>query len=89
MLGVLIYGIAEASTAYLITKITDPPPTPENSAGFAEKEQTWENKHQFLNLSLKNLDAAVRSRNVDSAAENPISTGQTSSYKVDAELRSR
>jgi hypothetical protein len=24
LLGVLIYGIAEASTAYLITKITDP-----------------------------------------------------------------
>lgn len=28
LLGVLIYGIAEASTAYLITKITDPPPPP-------------------------------------------------------------
>lgn len=26
LVGVLIYGIAEASTAYLITKITDPPP---------------------------------------------------------------
>jgi len=89
LLGVLIYGIAEASTAYLITKITNPPPAPQNSAGFAEKEQTWENKHQFLNLNLNDLDAAVRSRSVDSAAENPISTGQTSSSKGDAELRSR
>lgn len=26
LVGVLIYGIAEASTAYLVTKITDPPP---------------------------------------------------------------
>ncbi|KAI0906934.1 formamidase [Ustulina deusta] len=31
-LGVLIYGIAEASTAYLITKITDPPPPPNATA---------------------------------------------------------
>ena len=36
LLGVLIYGIAEASTAYLITKITDPPPPPAYADGFAE-----------------------------------------------------
>ncbi|KYK54552.1 putative transmembrane protein [Drechmeria coniospora] len=28
LFGVLIYGIAEASTAYLVTKVTDPPPPP-------------------------------------------------------------
>ncbi|KAI1275037.1 formamidase [Xylaria sp. FL0933] len=36
LLGVLIYGIAEASTAYLITKITDPPPPPNNNMGKSE-----------------------------------------------------
>ncbi|KAF8537410.1 hypothetical protein BDD12DRAFT_846951 [Trichophaea hybrida] len=54
--GVLIYGIAEASTAYLITKITDPPPPPSESAGFAETQVAWKNKHEFLKLDLAHLD---------------------------------
>ncbi len=57
LLGVLIYGIAEASTAYLITKITDPPPPPSQAAAFAASQQEWNNKHEFLSLSLTNLDA--------------------------------
>lgn len=56
LVGVLIYGIAEASTAYLVTKVTDPPPPPEASAVYAESQQTWRNKHEFLSLSLMNLD---------------------------------
>jgi hypothetical protein len=55
-IGVLMYGIAEASTAYLVTKITDPPPSPSESQGFAESQVTWKNKHDFLRLSLDNLD---------------------------------
>ncbi|KAI1430683.1 formamidase [Xylaria sp. CBS 124048] len=62
LLGVLIYGIAEASTAYLITKITDPPPPPEatlqQQEEFIAGQQVWRNKHEFLGLSLANLDAA-------------------------------
>ncbi|KAI1771596.1 formamidase [Hypoxylon cercidicola] len=61
LLGVLIYGIAEASTAYLITKITDPPPSSKASRsqveGFAANQQVWRNKHEFLNLPLANLDS--------------------------------
>ncbi|KAF2083756.1 transmembrane protein UsgS, partial [Saccharata proteae CBS 121410] len=61
LVGVLIYGIAEASTAYLITKITDPPPpppsTPQEEASFAETQVKWTNKHEFLALPLANLDA--------------------------------
>lgn len=57
LLGVLIYGIAEASTAYLITKITDPPPPPSESRGFAETQEVWHNKHHFLNLPVGDLDA--------------------------------
>ncbi|KAI0879837.1 formamidase [Annulohypoxylon maeteangense] len=61
LLGVLIYGIAEASTAYLITKITDPPPSPKSSRfemeQFTATQQVWRNKHEFLNLPLANLDA--------------------------------
>ncbi|KAL2868634.1 transmembrane protein UsgS [Aspergillus lucknowensis] len=56
VIGVLMYGVAEASTAYLITKITDPPPRPTQSEGFAETQVTWKNKHDFLRLSLDNLD---------------------------------
>ncbi|KAI4254781.1 MAG: hypothetical protein LQ352_002906 [Teloschistes flavicans] len=57
LLGVLIYGVAEASTAYLITKITDPPPSPAYSEKFAESQVRWTNKHEFLRLPLANLDA--------------------------------
>ncbi|KAL2264017.1 hypothetical protein VTK26DRAFT_3572 [Humicola hyalothermophila] len=57
LLGVLIYGIAEASTAYLITKVSDPPPPPAQSEGFAASQTEWRNKQKFLSLSLGNLDA--------------------------------
>lgn len=56
LVGVLIYGIAEASTAFLITKVTDPPPPPADMASFATSQQRWENGHEFLSLSLANLD---------------------------------
>jgi len=58
LLGVLIYGIAEASTAYLITKITDPPPSPVYSENFAESQVKWRNKQEFLKLPLQALDAS-------------------------------
>ncbi|KAJ4118663.1 hypothetical protein NW768_010722 [Fusarium equiseti] len=57
LVGVLVYGIAEASTAYLITKITDPPPPPQQMQEFTEGQQNWSNKHEFLNLSLANIDS--------------------------------
>ncbi|KAK2747934.1 hypothetical protein FQN57_001525 [Myotisia sp. PD_48] len=56
LLGVLLYGVAEASTAYLITKITDPPPPPAYSEGFAESQISWKSKHKFLDLPLGSLD---------------------------------
>ena len=56
MLGVLIYGIAEASTAYLITKITEPPPPPGSDEDFIQSEVRWKNKHHFLNLPMGKLD---------------------------------
>lgn len=66
LLGVLIYGIAEASTAYLITKITDPPPSIHASAEEKEKylasQQTWTNKHDFLSLSLSSIDSVPSAR---------------------------
>ncbi|KAL1844079.1 hypothetical protein VTJ49DRAFT_4931 [Mycothermus thermophilus] len=57
LVGVLVYGIAEASTAYLITKISDPPPPPSESEGFAATQTEWRNRQKFLSLSLGNLDA--------------------------------
>jgi hypothetical protein len=56
LVGVLIYGIAEASTAFLVTKVTDPPPHPDQMPEFVASQQRWENKHEFLRLSLANLD---------------------------------
>ncbi|OXV08841.1 hypothetical protein Egran_03395 [Elaphomyces granulatus] len=56
LVGFLIYGVAQASTAYLITKITDPPPAPADREAFAETQVKWTNKHNFLRLSLDNLD---------------------------------
>lgn len=73
LLGVLIYGIAEAvghsivengkldanrpqSTAYLITKVTDPPPPQAQVREFAASQTEWRNKQKFLSLSLANLD---------------------------------
>jgi hypothetical protein len=59
LLGVLIYGVAEASTAYLITKITDPPPEPEKAREFAASQLEWRNKQKFLSLPLGKLDAML------------------------------
>jgi len=56
LLGVLIYGIAEASTAYLITKITAPPPPLAEADEFRAKDVRWENKHEFLSLPMDKLD---------------------------------
>jgi hypothetical protein len=61
LLGVLIYGIAEASTAYLVTKVTDPPPPPAELGSFPHEQQVWTNKHEFLNVSLSELDSVHRS----------------------------
>lgn len=57
LVGVLIYGIAEASTAYLITKVTDPPPPPAEAKEFVQSQIRWKNKHEFLSLPLAALDA--------------------------------
>ncbi|KAK6346008.1 hypothetical protein TWF730_010342 [Orbilia blumenaviensis] len=62
LLGVLIYGIAEASTAYLITKITDPPPSRrgrEALAVYAAEQAEWKNKEEFVRLPLKDLERKV------------------------------
>ncbi|EME41962.1 hypothetical protein DOTSEDRAFT_89487 [Dothistroma septosporum NZE10] len=56
LLGVLMYGVAEASTAYLITKITEPPPAPAEAEEFKKRDVRWENKHEFLSLPLDALD---------------------------------
>ena len=60
LVGVLVYGIAEASTAFLITKITDPPPPPTDErekAAYVESQVRWQNKNKFLTLDMAHLDA--------------------------------
>jgi hypothetical protein len=73
LVGVLIYGIAEASTAYLITKITDPPPAPSESLNFAQSQVRWKNKHEFMSLPLTLLDAMNTDETAHSAS--PVSSG--------------
>ncbi|KAI1002613.1 hypothetical protein K3495_g5588 [Podosphaera aphanis] len=75
LVGVLIYGIAEASTAYLITKITDPPPIPSEKGKFAVSQQKWTNKHEFLKLNLKEIDKQLR---LPRNSMDPSSVGDTS-----------
>ncbi|KAH8423370.1 transmembrane protein UsgS [Aspergillus melleus] len=70
-IGVLMYGVAEASTAYLVTKITDPPPSPADSEGYAESQVTWKNKHDFLQLSLDNIDKINTAVHQSKEATNP------------------
>lgn len=78
LLGVLIYGIAEASTAYLITKVTDPPPSPADGKHFAASQQIWRNKHEFLSLSLFDLDSLHTQHDADPAStEKPSATATT------------
>lgn len=76
LLGVLIYGIAEASTAFLITKVTEPPPPPEQWTEQVENQVRWDNKHEFLKLPLDKLDALnVKARNaMDSRHETTAAT---------------
>lgn len=73
LLGVLIYGIAEASTAFLITKITDPPPPPTEWKEYAETQAHWRNKHEFLHLPLESLDA-LNIKTSNKAAQDPTVT---------------
>lgn len=48
-LGVLIYGIAEASTAYLISKVSEPPPAPGPQLfKWVENEVIWTSQSKFL-----------------------------------------
>ena len=59
LVGVLVYGIAEASTAYLLTKITDPPPPPPSEAeraAYIETQVPWRNKTKFLSLDMAHWD---------------------------------
>lgn len=63
--GFLIYAVAEASTAYLITKVTDPPPEPtpkETKDEYVQSQVRWKNKTSFMKLPIWKLDAS----NVDS-----------------------
>jgi len=78
LLGVLIYGIAEASTAYLITKITDPPPPPNQSSDFAASQQQWTNKHEFLSLKLLDLEVPGPSNRNDSTSSPVVPQGLSS-----------
>ncbi|KAL6710554.1 hypothetical protein ACN47E_008602 [Coniothyrium glycines] len=56
LVGVLIYGLAEASTAYLITKITEPPLPPSEAEKFKNNSLRWKNKHEFLELPWHHMD---------------------------------
>lgn len=82
LLGVLIYGIAEASTAYLITKITDPPPPPSQVEGFAASQQQWSNKHEFLSRKLFELEIPKNTTYKDSpqASSTGIPSGPPPPY---------
>ncbi|KAI9653465.1 MAG: hypothetical protein M1831_006013 [Alyxoria varia] len=89
LFGVLVYGVAEASTAYLVTKITDPPPPGSSGEkGSPEMEQyvegqvQWRNKAKFLSLGLGELDRS----NVVVGDEQKSQQGDGGGGKVAEEL---
>ena len=75
LVGVLIYGIAEASTAYLITKVTDPPPPPSEAEAYKQESIHWKNKHEFLSLPWQSLDThnieMVQAKNQSEVRQTP------------------
>ncbi|OOF94630.1 hypothetical protein ASPCADRAFT_208291 [Aspergillus carbonarius ITEM 5010] len=71
-IGVLLYGVAQAATAYLVTKVTDPPPSPAEKEGFAETQVTWKNKHEFLRLPLDNIDQLNKAQEEKKPSESEI-----------------
>lgn len=80
-MGVLIYGIAEASTAYLITKITEPPPPPQEADEFKKKDVKWVNKHEFLSLPMEAMDmlnVKAKERKASASAGKDIGSKQFS-----------
>lgn len=77
LVGVLVYGIAEASTAFLITKITEPPPPPsatKEATLWKTRQIRWTNQKEFLRLGLLNLDA-LNVQPETPADTNPLTTG--------------
>jgi len=81
LLGVLIYGIAEASTAYLITKITEPPPPPQEAEEFKKKDVKWVNKHEFLSMPMDAMDmlnVKAKERKASASAGKDIGSKQFS-----------
>lgn len=81
LVGVLVYGIAEASTAYLVTKITDPPPEPGSAGEFAERQVEWRNKQRFLSLGIGDLDALeTRPRTTSGSAASGAGASEPPSY---------
>ncbi|KAK9473827.1 uncharacterized protein V1510DRAFT_322758 [Dipodascopsis tothii] len=46
--GVLMYGFAEAAAAYLVTKITDPPPEPVEVGAWIDTQRTWTSRTAML-----------------------------------------
>ncbi|ODQ67513.1 hypothetical protein NADFUDRAFT_40667 [Nadsonia fulvescens var. elongata DSM 6958] len=49
--GIVIYGLAEASSAYLITKVTDPPPAPALAVHWAETQTVWTRQNEVISGS--------------------------------------
>ncbi|KAK7207931.1 hypothetical protein BZA70DRAFT_272528 [Myxozyma melibiosi] len=47
-IGVLMYGIAEASAAYLVTKVTEPPPPPSAVLEWTQTQTKWNKREKML-----------------------------------------
>jgi hypothetical protein len=53
-IGVLVYGFAEASSAYLLTKISDPPPPPTQIMQWTDDQKLWTVKDHELAARFEN-----------------------------------
>ncbi len=67
---------------------------PSKGEGFAASQQVWKNKHEFLNLKLKNIDSHLRPRQSQSVQSPPATQGHATGVPLDppppyTEMRSR
>ncbi|KAK9456447.1 hypothetical protein V1511DRAFT_497588 [Dipodascopsis uninucleata] len=58
-IGLLMYGIAEASTAYLVTKVTDPIPHPSKVFEWTTTQTKWSKRKEALGGSIIANEASL------------------------------
>jgi hypothetical protein len=86
-IGVLAYGLASASAAFLVSKVTTPPPEDADEAAlkaYAEQEMIWtQGRRNLVKAGLEKLDAAGALHN-DSARSTQLEQERSTTQRFKA-----